>query len=377
VNYKTLLCAIAGASVIQLAGSPRAEAALDAFLVFSAPGAGTAAGQGTVVKSANENEQLTGNFTDSKNHKHGFVATRTGNSLDILSFSWGASNVTEGTAINNSGVVAGEFQDEQGVTHGLVRSADGALTKFDAPGSGVRETVPMSIAEDGTIVGYYKDCNSVYHGFVRSADGAIARIDAPEAGTAKGQGTLAYRINSDGTILGQIYDKNDVAHGWVRHSSCAFSSVTSPRACESPGFGTFVAAQGLSDSGEVVGGYTDKDGTMHGFATNPSNSNEFTYFDVPCAGTGGTYPDAVIEGGMIAGHYYDKKGNEQPFVRMPQTGQIVTSFSTGSSGGEDRLTENVSLAYDRIHVDYATAAGTVVDENSVNKGFDILLLKAD
>lgn len=40
------------------------------------------------------------------------------------------------------------------------------------------------------------------------------------------------------------------------------------------------------------------------------------------------------------------------WVTITMTGIIVTSISTGGSGGEDRLTENVTVSYGKVQVDY-------------------------
>jgi len=381
MKYRMLMGLIAATAGIQVAGVPRAEAALNAYLVFSAPGAGTGAGQGTVTTCGNENDQLTGYYVDSQNIRHGFVANRTGNAIDVLAWSWGVTGsgvtATEGNCINNNGVIAGDYTDASGVTHGLQRAADGTLTAFDAPGTGIQATVPTAIADDGTMVGYYEDANSVYHGFTRAADGTIETIDAPGAGDSAGQGTLAHDISRDGVIQGQIYDKNGAAHGWVRAPWGTFATANSTLACAQPGFGTFTSPQGLNDSGEIAGEYRDADGTMHGYTANPSVSSQLTYFDAPGAGTGiyaGTYVDAVNWQGQVAGRYYDDKGHGHVYVRgypsMVTHDLLALCSDTcpAGSGAEDRLTENVSLNYSRVKVDYA-ASGTTVDKNSVKHGF--------
>jgi hypothetical protein len=381
MKYRMLMGLIAATAGIQVAGVPRAEAALNAYLVFNAPGAGTGAGQGTVTTCGNENDQLTGYYVDSQNIRHGFVANRTGNAIDVLAWSWGVTGsgvtATEGNCINNNGVIAGDYTDASGVTHGLQRAADGTLTAFDAPGTGIQATVPTAIADDGTMVGYYEDANSVYHGFTRAPSGTIETIDAPGAGNAAGQGTLAHDISRDGVIQGQIYDKKGAAHSWVRAPWGTFATANSSLACEQAGFGTFTSPQGLNDSGEIGGQYRDANGTMHGYTANPSVSNQLAYFDAPGAGTGnyaGTYVDAVNWQGQVAGRYYDDKGQGHVYVRgYPSnvTYDLLTLCAdtcTGASGGEDRLTENVSLNFSRVSLHYA-ASGTTVDKNNVKHGF--------
>ena len=48
------------------------------------------------------------------------------------------------------------------------------------------------------------------------------------------------------------------------------------------------------------------------------------------------------------------------YVTITMTEVIVTSVNTGGSGGEDRLTENVSLNFAKVKVDYKEQAATGV-----------------
>lgn len=68
-----------------------------------------------------------------------------------------------------------------------------------------------------------------------------------------------------------------------------------------------------------------------------------------------------------------RKSGEQPLEYLTITMQdlIITSVSTGGSGGEDRLTENVNLNFGKIQVQYKeqTAKGSVGDQPTM--GWDI------
>lgn len=58
-----------------------------------------------------------------------------------------------------------------------------------------------------------------------------------------------------------------------------------------------------------------------------------------------------------------RKAGEQPleYLKITMKDVIITSVSTGGSGGEDRLTENVTLNFAQVKVDYKeqTATGGV------------------
>lgn len=45
-------------------------------------------------------------------------------------------------------------------------------------------------------------------------------------------------------------------------------------------------------------------------------------------------------------------GTPVEYVKITMTGVLVTSVSTGGSGGEDRLTENVTLQFSKVKFEY-------------------------
>jgi hypothetical protein len=57
--------------------------------------------------------------------------------------------------------------------HGFVRTPDGTITTFDAPGAGTglfQGTIPSGINPAGAIVGYYLDASYVFHGFLAQGE---------------------------------------------------------------------------------------------------------------------------------------------------------------------------------------------------------------
>lgn len=55
-----------------------------------------------------------------------------------------------------------------------------------------------------------------------------------------------------------------------------------------------------------------------------------------------------------------RKAGDTPleYIKITLDGVMVSSLSTGGSGGEDRLTENVSLNFAKFKVEYTTQAET-------------------
>src|SRR5579863_3758204 len=189
-------------------------------------------------------------------------------------------------AVNLEGTVTGWYWDASGITHGFVRHADGKITPFDAPGAGTNPnnfggTVPVGINNLGTVVGYENDENGVSHQFVRTADGKIKIFDAPGAdlNPADRFGTLASGINDLGAISGYYYDTAGLGHGYVRQADGKFTS-----------FEVIGAANGttpdgpLNWAGALGGFYLDANLQFHLFVRDPFG--KISAFDGPGMCTG-------------------------------------------------------------------------------------------
>lgn len=61
--------------------------------------------------------------------------------------------------------------------------------------------------------------------------------------------------------------------------------------------------------------------------------------------------DHIKEGTLVV----RKHGGTKPveYIKIKMTDIMVSSLSTGGSGGEDRLTENVTLSFNKIEVTYS------------------------
>ena len=68
----------------------------------------------------------------------------------------------------------------------------------------------------GTITGRYNAANNSFHAYVRSPDGKITTFEAPGAGTGSFQGTSGGNINPAGEISGVWVDATLARHGYVR-----------------------------------------------------------------------------------------------------------------------------------------------------------------
>jgi hypothetical protein len=81
---------------------------------------------------------------------------------------------------------------------------------------------PSGINPAGTVTGMLNDGFSVYRGFLRTPDGTVSTFDAPGAGTGNFQGTVTIGITPGGVIAGAYLGPNDgnflgshVSHGFL------------------------------------------------------------------------------------------------------------------------------------------------------------------
>jgi hypothetical protein len=67
------------------------------------------------------------------------------------------------------------------------------------------------------IPGNYIDQNNVSHGFVRFANGYTEKFDVQKAGTGSEQGTVPENINGEGDTVGYYTDSAGTSYGFLRY----------------------------------------------------------------------------------------------------------------------------------------------------------------
>src|SRR5947208_2649922 len=258
--------------------SVNASGTTTTITTFDAPGAGTAAGQGTIAFAINLSRATAGFTRDANNARHGFLRAPDGTftifddpNAGSCSASCGNIGNGQGTrafAINPSGQIVGSYTDNIGRCHGYVRAASGTFTQIDASGAdhtpgSFNGTFAVGLTPNGGSEGVFVDVNGVLHGFVRSTDGTFTTYDAPGAGTGAGQGTLPESNNTPGAITGQFIDGNFVNHAFVRSNQGIFSTFDVPGMGRGAGQGTIPV--GNNDPGAIVGEAIDGGTVIHGF----------------------------------------------------------------------------------------------------------------
>jgi len=289
----------------------------------------------------------------------------------FISFDPSGSQGTYPSQVNNSGVITGYYLDSNDVNHGFVRTPDGEITTFDAPGAGSTPgsylgTFADSITSAGAITGYYTDVNNVAHGFLRDPKGGFTEFDVTGAGTSSGQGTSPGNINDKGEIAGYSLDSDNVYHGFLRTPDGYILTFNAPGAGTGSGQGTFTASiDGLNLLGAITGNYEDTSNVYHGFVRTPLGP--IITFNAPGAGTGsgqGTYSAGINLSGVIAGQLLDNNSLYHGFVRAPNG--FITTFEAPEAGStpgsfQGTLPENINAG--------GEITGLITDGNYFDHGF--------
>ncbi len=253
---------------------------------------------------------------------------------------------TQAFANNSVGTVVGYYTDKDVVPHAFIRTPDGHITSFDAPGAGTgafldQGTVAYSINDLGVIAGLFQDSEYVYHGFVRYPDGfIIGPLDAPGAGTETSTvckpycGTYVWNINLEGATSGIYVDSSGVYHGFVRTTG---GQVTPFDPLGS--IYTFVCEETcLNLEGAITGFYSDASGIIHGFLREPDG--KITSFDAPAALA--TLAASINLEGAITGYFEDSSYVYRGFVRYPD-GSFCTFDAPGAGTGAGEGTAAFSI----------------------------------
>ncbi len=370
---RTMLClavCIAGLGVSAAADKAR-------IISFDAPGAGTAAGQGTLPVGIVQGEWISGTYVDRNNVYHGFLRTPWGTFIpfDPPGAGTGAFQGTiEVHGMNPALDIVGTIQDDNNVYHGFLRTRYGKFTTFDCPGAGgapYQGTASHSVNGAGLISAEYFDANNVLHGCLLARDGTFTTYDPPDVGTGVFQGTypaIFSGITPQGAIIGEYMDANYIFHAYLRAADGTITEFDDPNA----GKGAFQGSgtSGINPAGEINGWYMDAENVFHGYLRSPNGA--MTEVDVPGAGTGlyqGTYAaefmqafGGITPAGMIAGYYAEDSNVYHGFLRFAR-GTFVTFDVPGAGTGNWQGTLALNINPE------GAATGWYIDANGVYHGY--------
>jgi len=334
------------------------------IITFDAPGAGTAAFQGTLAVMEADSGDTIGYFSDANLVYHSFIRSADGE-FTIIDAPGAGTTLYQGTLANgigSDGKIVGFFYDSNYVSHGFLRDPSGKIITIDAPNAGTgtdQGTNATSINVDGEIAGYIQDNNGVYHGFVRSRSGTFTLFDAPNSGTGNKQGTVVLyggALNSHGELCGFFTDPNGAVFCYVRQRSGAIISFD-------PLESTLCFPTWINDA-RVSTGCTLANGSFHGFIRRSNGA--IKTFDVPDPSLGafGTQPNAINAFGVITGVFGDTNTITHGFIR--HVDGVISEFDAPGAGavpGSFQGTTPLSIN------SAGDIVGYLVDSNDVVHGF--------
>jgi hypothetical protein len=276
------------------------------------------------------------------------------------------------TEVNgNSAVgIVGQYQDVGGIVHGFVTSDESKYTTVDVPNS--VSTILNGINARGNLTGTYQLSPTnqspkkvTFNAFFLSNPGALF-VGISPPGTVH---TQAGNINAMGQVVGAFRSQDQVRHGFIWSSSsnsfieASFNNpsdgspnsvpanggtipfgindgtrTTSPQIVgdyvKAPNLGRhgfllsngvytdidppgsmMTVAEGINNSGVIVGVYIDTSGGQHGFVLQGGPNGTYTTVDVP--GSIKTEINSIDQSNVIVGYYTDKSNNTHGFIGMP------------------------------------------------------------
>lgn len=230
---------------------------------------------------------------------------------------------TDSYAVNNAGIIAGDYIDGTGVQHGMILNK-AKLTSFDGP-SGSTTIAAYGINTAGAVVGWYVDVNGVTTGFMY-AGGTFTPVAYPKA-----VGTEANGINDNGWIVGTYVDKKGVTHGFywdtVKYHAITLKGAFSTTAWAINNSNTITVFASLS-SGVPADAYL-------------LNGKKLTMMDVP--GAAGSALHGINNNGDLDYTMFDASNNRHGVLYQAST-QTFTTFddpnginSTRADGINDTL----------------------------------------
>ena len=151
---------------------------------FDYPGTGNS----IFPQKINDTGDIVGNYLDSSDVSRGFVRFRNGNFSAPIVDPNDTCNVTEGSGINNSRLVCGEYQNGSDCLYHGYFWMGGNFSEFDVPDSVGTEL--RGVNDVGDFCGNFTDATGLTQGFV-SIGGTITPFSVPGATS-----TTAVGLNS-------------------------------------------------------------------------------------------------------------------------------------------------------------------------------------
>lgn len=200
---------------------------------------------------------------------------------------------TDTYAVNNAGVIAGDYVDSSSMQHGMILAGK-KLTTVDHKSCSANTLAFYGINSAGTVVGWCVSSKTGIDTGLMYSKGKFTTILFP-----KGIGTEATGINDKGEIVGLYFDSAGAQHG--------FSKIGSKYTSIDVKGETTAAAWGVNNAGQITVYAVNSSGDFDAFLM---TGKKFKNINDPNAkGTLGTVVHTPDNKGDIDGTYYDTAGS--------------------------------------------------------------------
>jgi hypothetical protein len=239
---------------------------------------------------------------------------------------------TDTFAVNNAGMIAGDYVDSSGVQHAMILAGK-KLTTVDHPncvttgGFSAGAIAFYGINSAGTAAGWCASTKTGQDlGFVYSG-GKFTAVKFP-----KSNGTQAIGINDKGVVVGLYLDSASVQHGFVKKGT-NYTSIDVAG-------DTSAEAWGINNSGQITVFALN---SLGGYDSFLYNGKTFKKVSAPKAGTSGTIARIVNNKGDVAGAYFDSSGFEVGFLRHGGTYYDVKDPKANNNTRPDGLNDTLVI----------------------------------
>lgn len=328
-RYRNLVAAsMAIIGVLLAVAVPARASGLYTFTTITPPG--TPAGALVFATSINDNGQVLVS-SELQNVAYDFTVVNDVYNINTQAFTalpafpGAAANSTEALAINDSGVIVGDYHPAAGGYFQGFTYSGGTFANMNAFGS--NDTYPDAIGNNGQVVGLVVDANEISQGYVYS-NGQYHIVDG---NPYPANSSFAVAINDAGEIL-----LNSVTAG--SNTACdSFLNVSGVNTSISMPGESSTCVSGINDEGVIVG-YASNDG--YNTYTNFIDANGvFTAFSVP--GSTSSYLEGINNLGQVVGDYTDANGDTQAFVASPSPepstwAMLLSGLAALGAGGLQR-----------------------------------------